>query len=378
MSHIPYTLCRSGTYYYNRRVPKHAVNAYGPFIRQALSKCPEEAEAYAKRLGDVLEGSWSNTTSIQPVDIPTILFSFKPRSFLLSEIAEEYLSLRVIDEKPPRVALSGFISLAGDRDVSQYTREDAKLFVCHLEMKGNKTATLRRRINSLSAILNYAYAELDLDKRNPFSRLFIKGEGEDSHKRGTFTNDQLKWGYDKALASGSQIKLLMPLLGETGCRLAEIVGLKLEDIDLENDLIHIRPNSARRLKTRSSQRTLPLVGYAKLAMEQALEQGDSTYLFPRYIRDGACKGDHASAALGKWLKKDFDGLTAHCLRHTFRDRLRALECPMDLIDQIGGWKSVSSIGNSYGNGYKLVKLQKQFEAVRIPTVENNLSTRTGG
>jgi len=378
VSHIPYTLYRSGTYYYNRRVPKHAVNAYGPFIRQALSKCPEEAEAYAKRLGDVLEGSWSNTTSIQPVDIPTILFSFKPRSFLLSEIAEEYLSLRVIDEKPPRVALSGFISLAGDRDVSQYTREDAKLFVCHLEMKGNKTATLRRRINSLSAILNYAYAELDLDKRNPFSRLFIKGEGEDSHKRGTFTNDQLKWGYDKALASGSQIKLLMPLLGETGCRLAEIVGLKLEDIDLENDLIHIRPNSARRLKTRSSQRTLPLVGYAKLAMEQALEQGDSTYLFPRYIRDGACKGDHASAALGKWLKKDFDGLTAHCLRHTFRDRLRALECPMDLIDQIGGWKSVSSIGNSYGNGYKLVKLQKQFEAVRIPTVENNLSTRTGG
>ena len=123
MSHIPYTLCRSGTYYYNRHVPKHAVNAYGSFIRQALSKCPEEAEAYAKRLGYVLEGSWSNTTSIQPVDIPTILFSFRPRCFVLSEITEEYLSLRAIDEKPPRVALSGFISLAGDRDVSQYPRE---------------------------------------------------------------------------------------------------------------------------------------------------------------------------------------------------------------------------------------------------------------
>ena len=162
--------------------------------------------------------------------------------------------MRAIDEKPPRVALSGFISLASDKDVSQYTREDAKLFVRHLEIKGNKTATIRRRINSLSAILNYAYAELDLDKRNPFSRLFIKGEGEDSQKRGTFTNKQLKWGYDKALASGSQIKLLMPLLGETGCRLAEIVGLKLEDIDFANGMIHERPNSARRLKARSSQR----------------------------------------------------------------------------------------------------------------------------
>ena len=88
--HIPYTICRSGTYYYNRHVPKHAVEAYGAFIRQALSKCPEEAEAYVKRLGNVLEGSWSNTTSIQPVDIPTILFSFKPRSFKLSEIATDF------------------------------------------------------------------------------------------------------------------------------------------------------------------------------------------------------------------------------------------------------------------------------------------------
>ena len=87
MSHIPYTICRSGTYYYNRRVPKHAVKAYGLFIRQALSKCPEEAEAYAKRLGDVLEGSWRRTTErVQPVDIPSVLASFKPRSFVLSEM----------------------------------------------------------------------------------------------------------------------------------------------------------------------------------------------------------------------------------------------------------------------------------------------------
>ena len=283
----------------------------------------------------------------------------------MSEIAQEYLTLRDIDKKPPTLALSGFISLAGNRDVSEYTREDAKLFVRHLEMRSNKTATIRRRINSLSAILNYAFAELDLDKRNPFSRLIIKAEGEDSHKRGTFTNEQLKEGYDKALASGSQVKLLMPLLGETGCRLAEIVGLKLEDIDLESDLIQIRLNSARRLKTRSSQRSLPLVGYAKLAMEQAIEEADDTYLFPRYIRDGKCYATHASNALNKWLKKDFDGLTAHCLRHTFRDRLRVVECPIDLIDQIGGWRSVNSIGNKYGEGYRLKKLIALFSTFCI-------------
>ena len=64
MSQIQYTICRSGTYYFNKRVPKHAVKAYSPFIRQALSKCPEEAAAYSKRLSNVLEGSWSGTTGI--------------------------------------------------------------------------------------------------------------------------------------------------------------------------------------------------------------------------------------------------------------------------------------------------------------------------
>ena len=174
MSHIQYTLHRSGRYYYNRRVPKHAVQIYGSFIRLALSKDLDEAEALAKRLGDVLEGAWSATTTTLPVNISAIIDSFQPRRSVLSEIAAEYLALKQIDRTPPRVALTTFISLAGDRDVSEYSREDAKLFVHHLEMKGNKTATIRRRINSISAIMNYAYSELDLDKRNPFTRLFIR------------------------------------------------------------------------------------------------------------------------------------------------------------------------------------------------------------
>ena len=365
MSHIQYTISRSGTYYYNRRVPKHAVNSYGLFIRQALSKDPLEAEALAKRLSDVLEGSWSAKAIIPSVNISTIIASFKPRRVALSEIAAEYLALKQIDQTPPRVALSTFISLAGDRDVSEYTRQDAKLFVHHLEMKGNKTATVRRRINSLSAIMNYAYSELDLDKRNPFTRLFIQNEGADVFKRGTFTNEQLKWGYDKALVSESTVKLLMPLLGETGCRLAEIVGLRLEDIDLVNNLVHIRPNSARRLKNKTSERVVPLVGYAKLAIEQALTQADDEWLFPQYIKVGHCYATHASNAVNKWLKKDFDGLTAHCLRHTFRDRLRAVECPMDIIDQIGGWRSASGIGINYGHGYSKVQVGRWLWLVSI-------------
>ena len=360
MSHIQYTICRSGTYYYNRRVPKHAVSAYGRFIRKALTNCPEHADVYATRLSQVLEASWSGGNEVlDPIDIAAVLNSFHPRSSILSEITQEYLTLRDIDPKPVKVAVLGFISVAADRYVGEYSREDAKLFVRHLELRRNKTATIRRRLNSLNAILNYAYAELDLDKRNPFTRLIIRREGQDVFKRGTFTNEQLKDGYDHAMATGSQVKLLMPLLGETGCRLAEIVGLELQDIDMENELIHIRPNSIRRLKTRNSERSLPLVGYAKEAMKLALEQSDDQCLYPRYLKDGICRATHASNALGKWLKKDF-GLTAHSLRHTFRDRLRASGTPLELIDQIGGWSSIGTVGSKYGHGYDLDAIRKQL------------------
>ena len=297
-----------------------------------------------------------------PINIPAVVNSFKPKAYLLSEMAEEYISLKKIDRASPNLSLASFIELAGDRDVTSYVRDDAKLFVNDLQRHGNKTATIRRKVNSICAILNYAYAELDVDTRNPFSRLFIKGEGQDANKRGTFTLDQLKRGYDHALSSGSQIKLLMPLLGETGCRLAEIVGLELDDIDMTESLIHIRPNRIRRLKTSNSTKTLPLVGYAKEAMLLALQHADDHCLYPRYLKDGTCRATHASNALGKWLKNDF-GMTDHSLRHTFRDRLRASGCPLELIDQIGGWSSIGTIGSRYGRGYELGAVRDQLEGI---------------
>ena len=33
-----------------------------------------------------------------------------------------------------------------------------------------------------------------------------------------------------------------------------------------------------------------------------------------------------------------------------RDRLRAVQCPSDMIDQIGGW-TTAGVGQGYGEGY---------------------------
>ena len=94
MSHIRYTIHRSGTYYYNRRVPIHAVAAYGTHIRHALSSCPVKAKAYATRLSNVLETSWAAHKATTPINIPAVVDSFKPKSHLLSEMATSIFPYR--------------------------------------------------------------------------------------------------------------------------------------------------------------------------------------------------------------------------------------------------------------------------------------------
>ena len=128
---------------------------------------------------------------------------------------------------------------------------------------------------------------------------------------------------------------------DTGMRLGEGVGLLKSDINLDCEIPHINlvPHPWRRLKTRSSQRYIPLVGEALWACKRILEHNeDSIIAFTRYTSINQCNANSASAALNKWLKsKLIDDYVIHGFRHSFRDRLRAVECPSDIVDQLGGW-----------------------------------------
>ncbi len=62
--------------------------------------------------------------------------------------------------------------------------------------------------------------------------------------------------------------------------------------------------------------------------------------------EGYLNNTGASATLCKHLKKSFDGKTTHCLRHSFRDRLRDCDVPLEAIDQLGGWSSVGGVGTT--------------------------------
>ena len=148
-------------------------------------------------------------------------------------------------------------------------------------------------------------------------------------------------------------------------RLSEACGLQACDIHLDGDTpyIDLVEHPWRRLKTTSSSRQAPLVGASLWAAYRILATG-SAFAFPKYCIEAKCNANSASAALNKWLKPRVpDGFVIHSFRHSLRDSLRAIECPADIIDAIGGW-TTEGIGHAYGEGYSLEIMTKWMERVQ--------------
>ena len=159
--------------------------------------------------------------------------------------------------------------------------------------------------------------------------------------------------------------MLISLVSDTGMRLAEAAGLLIEDLKVNEPIPHvaIKEYPWRRLKTKDSNRLVPLVGEALWAARMILENQNSQYAFPKYNKTSITNSNSASSSLNKWIKSLVYGeYTMHCFRHSLRDRLRAVECPTDIADQIGGW-SVQSIGQGYGSGYSLKVIEKWIVSI---------------
>ena len=145
-------------------------------------------------------------------------------------------------------------------------------------------------------------------------------------------------------------------------RLAEAAGLHIDDLHLDEDIpyVDIRPHQWRSLKTKGSQRQVPLVGASLWAAQRIKQTASSCFAFERYTDNQQCRANSASNALNKWMQTNFrDDIVIHGFRHALRDRLRAVQCPSEMIDQIGGWSS-GKIGEAYGEGFSVCSLQKSL------------------
>lgn len=243
-------------------------------------------------------------------------------------------------------------------------------------------ATVERELNLVTAVVSLALREFDLagSVANPFEKLSVGSTGKEALQNESDKRDPLPADVIKAmrerLSSGAvrlpEIGLIWRMLEGTGCRMSEVTGLLVDDVDVTGELPHLRIqwNEDRRLKTQVSIRSVPLVGDALAAAKEALElPREGRALFPRY--SGKRGGDGASQILMKHLRTITTNPrhTNHSLRHNMKDWLVTADVP-ELVQNLLLGHTLGGEGNTAygGDRAKLVVTTKALKkALGLPS-----------
>ena len=372
----PHIRVRSGIYHFVRRVPADLQQHYRS-DRVSISlrtKSARAASRSAVSISQRLDDYWHGLR-LQKMDVPALHLviddeaDVRDNSPTMMEAVDTYLRLKADKQTPTFIRAAKrngrYVAEAlGNRPITSYSSSDAAAFRDHLFSKDLSLGSVKRIFGSVRSIINLVMREHGIEGSNAFAKTYMP-ERDDSQDREPVPQDKLIILQNACQETDDEMRWLLALISETGMRLSEAAGLHRDDIVLDALTPHINLTAHpwRRLKTKSSARHIPLVGTALWAARR-LMQHDSSYAFPRYCDGKTCNANSASAALNKWMKTIIGGdYVVHGLRHSLRDRLRAVECPSDIIDQIGGW-TTTGIGHAYGRGYSVEIMAKWMERIK--------------
>lgn len=195
-------------------------------------------------------------------------------------------------------------------------------FVFHLREKGYAQATVARKLAAVKSFLHYS-AEIGLVPRNPAS-------GLDSPRVRRMAPQAVDPADVRALLeegcagenpSDLRDRAMLTLLYHTGMRVSELVTLDLEDVDLEQALVHCRGRNGR-------VRLIPLAPSALDAVQRYLKDARPAMDRSDEASEAALFLNHRGMRLtrqGFWLimrerarqARISTPITPHALRHAF-------------------------------------------------------------
>jgi integrase len=366
-----YTFQKDGIWYFSRRIPQDLKQHYrtARIAYSLRTKSIRDARVRAVNDAAKLDRHWY-ILRISSDDLPgkhllndAVLESASDapiNDYSIKAAVTVYLRLKGNDRPPTfeatvRRSCGYLIDCCGMKSLKDYVRSDATKFRDYLFAKGLNGASVARIFGTVRAVINLALSEFGLSIVNPFSNVYFD-HSVGVKKRLPIKPEDIKKVQAECYKADDEKRWLIALIADTGMRLAEGAGLLKSDFIIKDGIqcVSIKPHSWRSLKTASSERIIPLVGSSKWAAEQILAQpGYNQFAFPIYNDGIRTNANSASAALNKWLKIRLGpSYSIHSFRHSMRDRLRSIECPNDIVNQIGGWLT-QGIGNSYGVGYPI-------------------------
>ena len=372
-----YIYQKRGFYYFSRRVPKEVQHCHGKqrIVLALNTRSRAKALRHSQMICQRLDEKWL-PMRLDAMGLGNVLANdvSKLAAPNLSEAVQTYLQLNGIGRPKTfhRAAMRNaqvVMDILGNRPISEYSTLEAGKVRDALIGRGLAVLSVRRSFTTIKAIINLAIAEHGLNIRNPFSAIYMPEA--DSKKRVSIPVETIRQIQQSCMEHDDDMRWLVALISDTGMRLAEAAGLHMDDLKLDEDIpcVEIKPHPWRSLKTKGSQRQVPLVGASLWAAQRIRANASSCFAFPRYTDSERCNANSASNALNKWIQANFrDDIVIHGFRHAMRDRLRAVSCPSEMIDQIGGWSS-GKLGEGYGDGFDLKATSKAIYPITCDTLK---------
>ena len=309
-----HVLYHDGVYYYVRRVPYDLTSHYNVkrLCFSLKTKSASAAVRASKSINQRLEDYWLGLR-LQNMDIPAIQVvksshSVADDTLLMSEACALYLRLKGVGKDKVFIRTAnrntGYVTkLLGDRPIGSYSSNEAAQFRDWCIEQGTGIKTVKVVFASVRAIINLAISEEGFDCSNAFAKTYFPDEDR-SDLRQPISIEDIKKVQSLCRDNNDEIRWLIARISDTGMRLGEATGLLKEDIKLDEPIphIHLKPHPWRTLKTKSSQRLVPLTREDLWACKRLLEtDNDSISAVPRYCSETGCKANSAIGGLNEWL-----------------------------------------------------------------------------
>lgn len=233
--------------------------------------------------------------------------------------------------------------------------------------------TARKRLTFLKSVLAFGVEEGDLEE-SPAAGLAIKA-GTESDGRKPFSAGELEaiFGTLEARSERDAFYWISVLLLATGARAGEIIPIEGRDIIRIGETYALKvisdPESGRRLKTKHSERTIPLhLHVINLGFPDFVPKDDGR-LFPEYQLSKNGKFSALfSQRWNRWLRQEVgikdSSKSLHSLRHSFKSLARHAGIPEDIHDAITGHRP-ASVGRGYGD-YPTSILGTELSKISLP------------
>jgi len=250
---------------------------------------------------------------------------------------------------PRQKSIKNLMRVTGDLPIEEISREQALRFRAwwwqRVESGHVGANSANKDITYLSSMINTVAKIKGWNIANPFAGLRFR---EQEDRRLPFST---AWINDKILAKNQldglneQARDILLIMINTGARPSEIIDLHPHHICLDDNIPHIviKPEG-RSLKTKYSNRSIPLIGVSLEAMRRQPNG------FPRYRG----KATTWSSTVTKYLREnkllESENHTAYSLRHALSDRLQNAGCEDRTRKEILGHRPEGII---YGSGASL-------------------------